>query len=111
MDTRLATANIRLRMWTDIIRRRTESGLSVREWCLQNDVSRDQYFYWLRKVKAAALQGTGPEFVEIKDPYASLSFQPDAQATLLVGDVSILVHQGTPDDLMVRMIRAARHAT
>jgi len=111
MDTTLATANIRLRMWADIIRRRTESGLSVEEWCLRNDVSRDQYFYWLRKVKATALQSTEAEFVEITDPYMSPFSLPDDKAAFVIGDISILVHQGTPDDLMVRMIRAARHAT
>ena len=111
MDTKLATANIRLRMWTDIIRKRTESGLSVKEWCRQNDVSRDQYFYWLRKVKTAALQSTETEFSQITDPCMSASFLPDEKAAFIIGDISILVHRGTPDDLMVRMIRAARHAT
>lgn len=110
MDTKIVTANYRLRAWADIIRRRTESGLTVKEWCRQNNMSRDQYFYWLRKVKAAAIQSAGTEFVEIT-PSACASFGlPEAKAALLIGDVSILVNEGTAEDLMIRAIRAARHA-
>lgn len=110
MDTKIVTADFRLRAWTEIIHRRTESGLSVKEWCLQNGVSRDKYFYWLRKVKTAALEDSEPAFAEITPAESYCPALPDAKAAIRVGDLSVLVTEDTPDALMVRMIRACRHA-
>lgn len=110
MDTKIATANYRLCAWEEIIRRRTESGLTVKEWCRQNNISRDQYFYWLRKVKEAAIKSAGTEFVEISPSACAAPGLPEAKAVLLIGDVSVLVNEGTAEDLMIRAIRAARHA-
>jgi transposase-like protein len=55
MDTRLATNQIRLSEWTRIIKDRCQSGLKVDEYCEQHQLSRHAYYYWLRKVKEAAL--------------------------------------------------------
>jgi len=55
MDTRLATNQIRLSEWTRIIKDRCQSGLKVDEYCEQHHLSRHAYYYWLRKVKEAAL--------------------------------------------------------
>lgn len=46
---------IRLANWTTLIQARCESGLTVDEWCAQNNVTRDAYYYWLKKVRKQAL--------------------------------------------------------
>jgi hypothetical protein len=45
---------------------RQSSGLSVKDYCEQHSISKDAYYYWLRKVKEAALTESG--FVEMKQP-------------------------------------------
>ena len=55
MDTRLATNQILLSEWTRIIKDRCQSGLKVDDYCKQHQLSRHAYYYWLRKVKEAAL--------------------------------------------------------
>ncbi len=59
--------------WRQIIKRYNESGLPVKKWCEENQVSATQYYYWLRVIreesliKAGTLAVTGKaEFAEIK---------------------------------------------
>lgn len=65
MDTRLAAQQIRLTEWAGIIRARNESGQTVKEFCRQNEITETQYFYWLRRVRAAALQEHASSFAEL----------------------------------------------
>ena len=44
-------SQIKLERWREIAAKCQASGLSVKEWCLSNNVSKDQYFYWLRKIR------------------------------------------------------------
>lgn len=67
--------------WREIIKRYNESGLPVRKWCDENNISPARYYYWLRVIRqdsliqAGTLAVTGKsQFVEItqgKDEYQS----------------------------------------
>ena len=59
MNTKLATSRMRTGQWADIIKDCKESGLKVDDYCAQHSLSRNAYFYWLRKVKEAALTQSG----------------------------------------------------
>ena len=63
MNTKLATRQIRLNEWAVIIKDCKASGQKVDIYCEQHGLSRDAYYYWLRKVKEAALTQAG--FVEL----------------------------------------------
>lgn len=39
-------------LWTSRIQNRKLSGLKVKDWCEQNNISRDTYYYWNSKLKA-----------------------------------------------------------
>lgn len=59
--------------WREVIKRHNGSGLSVRQWCEENNVSTTQFYYWLRVIRqdsliqAGTLAVTGQgQFVEIK---------------------------------------------
>ena len=64
MNTKLATSRIRTGQWADIIKDCKRSGLKVEYYCAQHGLSRNAYFYWLRKVKEATLTQSG--FVEVQ---------------------------------------------
>lgn len=59
MNTKLATRQIRLNEWAAIIKDCKASGQKVDIYCEQHGLSRDAYYYWLRKVKEAALTQAG----------------------------------------------------
>ena len=66
MNTKLATTQIRITEWAAIIKDCKSSGMKVDDYCQLHDISRDAYYYWLRKAKTAALQQAG--FVELPMP-------------------------------------------
>ena len=47
---------INLKNWKEEIEAQISSGLSVREWCLQNNVNQKSYYYHLRKVREASIE-------------------------------------------------------
>ena len=53
-DAKELTTQYRLEQWTTIIQECVNSGKLVNAWCAENNISRDKYYYWLRKVKLAA---------------------------------------------------------
>lgn len=55
-EARKLTNKYRLEQWTAIIQERINSGKRVNEWCKENNISRDSYYYWLRKVKLATVK-------------------------------------------------------
>ena len=58
----------RLQSWMEIIRECEESGLSNREFCFQRGISEKTYYYWLRKVRAAAATVIEPQLVRVDSP-------------------------------------------
>ena len=61
----------RLQSWMEIIRECDESGLSNREFCFQRGISEKTYYYWLRKVRAAAATVIEPQLVRVDNPTMS----------------------------------------
>lgn len=61
----------RLQSWMEIIRECEESGLSNREFCFQRGISEKTYYYWLRKVRAAAATVLEPQLVRVDNPTMS----------------------------------------
>ena len=61
----------RLQSWMEIIRECQESGLSNREFCSQRGISEKTYYYWLRKVRAAAATVIEPQLVRVDNPEVS----------------------------------------
>ena len=45
MDTRIATTQIRMQNWVEIIQDRNASGLTIDDYCKAHELSRNAYFY------------------------------------------------------------------
>lgn len=45
-----------LNKWSEIIRDRAVSGLTVRQYCREHGITKDQYYYWLKIVREAAIE-------------------------------------------------------
>lgn len=69
MNTSKLAHQARLRSWAESFRDQKESGLTVMEWCSQNGVSKDAYFYWKRRLRDEYVESRLPEIVKI--PLAS----------------------------------------
>ena len=110
MDTKLATKQIRLNEWTGIIKDCKASGLKVDDYCARHNLSRDAYYYWLRKVKEAALQQAG--FIELPalNPGRLSASGFSSQMIIRVGETDIMVNQNTPAELISTVLGIVNHA-
>lgn len=122
MDTRSIKRNYQLQQWRKIIQEQTVSGLTIDEFCKQNGLSRNSYFYWLRLVRVDAVntQQNSAGFVELKPPAPSNDSVPcitpvsapeqeSSQLTLSVNGVVIHVTDRTSSDLLARTIEVIRY--
>lgn len=53
-------SQVRFDNWVSMIRNQKASGLTVVEWCKENNVTENSYYYWLRKIRTAALNAVKP---------------------------------------------------
>lgn len=117
MNTKLATSQIRLNEWAAIIKDCKASGQTVDTYCEQHGLSRDAYYYWLRKVKQVALKQAG--FVELP---ALTSEQPsvktiekgtstfETQMIIRMNEIEFCVNENSSSELISRMLEIIRHA-
>lgn len=42
--------------WEKLINARQDSGLTIKQWCQQNNVSESQYYYYLKKLRLTACE-------------------------------------------------------
>jgi transposase-like protein len=56
-NTREIAEEYRLKHWAEIMRERTESGMSVRSYCKSIGLHENVYYYWQRKLRIAAIEG------------------------------------------------------
>ncbi len=76
--------------WQKMIKDQSESGLSIREWCRENDISHGKFYYWQRVIreealiKAGTLAVTGQtQFVEVKPSMAELKSNNQGTCAIL----------------------------
>lgn len=111
-ETKLATMSVRMQYWADTIRDRSESGLTVDQYCLEHGLSRHKYFYWLRKIREAALDASGVSFVEITPPAKRLDNSRtsvfDSEAMISIGNINVSVNSKTSNELLSRILEVVR---
>lgn len=61
MDTQKITREIRMKHWMQIIAQRQQSGLTVKEFCAQQDIPIKQYYYWQHKLRIRFAPAQAPE--------------------------------------------------
>ena len=56
----------RMETWRQIIQDCQKSGLSNKAYCQQQGISEKTYYYWLRKLRTAAVEQAAPQLMELK---------------------------------------------
>ena len=77
-QTRLIAQQTRIQEWAEQIRdcQSRPKGMDVETWCAQNNLTKANYYYRLRRVREVYLeqfQETLPEFIEISNPKFQIS--------------------------------------
>lgn len=96
-------------LWKNRIEIRKASGLKVGEWCQQNDISKNVYYYWNSKVKKQ-MQRQNNVFVEVsvpeKTPNANPSTSVKSESGMMIQwkNVSIMVKDASSVELAVMLL-------
>ncbi|WP_313758731.1 IS66 family insertion sequence element accessory protein TnpA [Tissierella sp.] len=72
-----------------MIKDQSESVLSIREWCRENNISHGKFYYWQRVIREETLIKTGTlaitgqtQFVEVKP--SIIEIKPSNQSTCAI---------------------------
>ena len=118
MDTKLVANQYKLQHWAAVIQECRTSGMMIKDWCEENNITRDKYYYWQRKVREAACESLTKQapdsqsFAEIptvltRDTITE-SFQ--TELTILVADSVISVNRSTDPLLLKTVIKVLKDA-
>ena len=65
MNAKKQIDKAKLIKWSALIKEHPKAVLKIKDWCAQNDITKDTYYYWKRKVMDALLDSTTPDIVPI----------------------------------------------
>ena len=68
MTTKQKLLQARLNDWAAKFKEQKASGLTVRQWCEQNDLSIHKYNYWKHKLKEQIASQLMPDIVQLSIP-------------------------------------------
>ena len=89
--------------WLNLIRERQSSGLTIKNWCSQNNLPEHTYYYWLRRIRESVCEEyIGDVQSEYKSPVVFAPLQVSeskspAQAQIIIHmqNVNIEVRDGS----------------
>ena len=115
MELSKISQEVRLHEWAAVIKEARESGLSVRQWCKTNNVTEQQYYYWLKKIRKnitdqMPFEEPQPEnktaFIPIEVTEPALPVKSTSKITIIKDDIHIEVQETINEDLMMNIVRS-----
>ena len=103
MNTREIASAYRLSQWAQKLQERTARGESIPDFCERTGVSRNTFFYWQRKLRAAACEALLPQAPSEEGPQVP-TVQPGGWA--LCEEASVELEQA--DDAVIIEIGKCR---
>ena len=97
--------------WRDRIEECRQSGLSIKIWCLQNEVKDSAYYYWVRRFKSMEQQEAGEnKFAEVIIPPGSRSITKERQPmrskiSLSLGAYSIGIEDDFNPETLAELVK------
>ncbi len=122
----------KLESWTLLIQAQAESGLTVKEWCAQNNLTIHAYNYWKHQLKEAYVDCCMPDIVQVPASAETSTAVSGGQSSgvlcesresrnsrnlcdtqavrISTADVDISFSSAASDDMILRVLKAVRHA-
>ena len=133
MSTKSFLHQARLKEWINKFADRKASGLSVTDWCLQNNISKYRFFYWKRLLKEEAVTQMLPEIVPLtmsapvpavpSEPApisttdtasatrtSCTTFTPNSCARVYINGMTIELDSSASESFIHAIIKAVRYA-
>ena len=118
---------LRLQEWSARFSDQKNSGLPVRQWCEQNNISYHAYNYWKHSLKETVVDQVLPEIVPLQFPSSENPLPPASDriranranstdhtnsvpVRLTIGELLIETDSSVPEAFLISLIKAARYA-
>ena len=106
----------KIKHWAEIIRQADGSGMRKSKWLKENNISKDAYYYWHKKVNEYYGNGSSPEkensiFIEV--PVAADNIRgasPEPAAVIRIGAVTIEISPAATAEFIENIGRMISHA-
>lgn len=88
--------------WAERIRKCSESGLTVSEWCRENGINLKTYYYHLRKLRKEICEQIPVLVMTVPEECHSVKIS--------IGEVTVEIPEGISEQMMTTLIRAMQNA-
>ncbi len=134
MNAKQKNHQVKTTEWAALIKKQSESNLTVKKWCDQNNYSIHTYNYWKHQLKEEAFSSIVPDIVPLAQPsFTSLlpndltlkspisldscnsrdlrdSKTTETQSALIsIEDIRIEIVPSVSDEVTLGVIKAVRH--
>ncbi|MDE6969346.1 MAG: IS66 family insertion sequence element accessory protein TnpB [Eubacterium sp.] len=102
--------------WAALIQERLDSGMTIKEWCLERNIKESQYYYWLKTLRKEELAAADQE--RQVSPFLALpdicrGWEPvlgKPVAVIRKGAITIEVTESASAGFIARVMEALAHA-
>ena len=87
--------NEKIALWEERIKEKQDSGLSVEEWCQQNQLTKHSYYYWKKRIETINEKtsvGQAVVFAEISKEVTGNTYATPLEVTWRDLSISITGH-------------------
>ncbi len=131
MNARQKLRQANLSKWTALFQEQAKSGLTVKQFCSDHEISIHAYNYWKHKAKEAYVDSIIPDIVpiatsapgpvpasypesspsELRDSRNSLETNMSSDTvSVMIHDIRIEIGASAPDEMITKIIKAVRYA-
>lgn len=103
----------RAQQWAEMVKQRTNSGMTVTAWCAENNVNTKTYYYWLRKLRMAACKEISEEHSVVPvrlNPVHSQTNSHKKAINLQINGVTVEIADGTSTETITAVLNALQRS-
>ncbi len=94
---------VKLAQWAEMVRSRSESGLTVTDWCKQNGINLKTYYYRLKRIRQAVCNEIEQHDIVPVETVSGTEITAE-KIELSVGDVKISLPDDFSEDTLRRLL-------
>ena len=104
-NTKKLATEYQMGQWAEIMRRRTESGTSIRAFCREEGIHPNRYHYWQRRLREAALGQLPPAGWAQIDSAQAIETIEKGEVRIEIGKCRITANEGTNADILTKVCK------
>ena len=106
-ETAKMKKEVKLTQWAEMVRSRSESGLTVTDWCRQNGINLKTYYYRLKRVRQEVCSEMERHDIVPVEPIAGTEITAE-KIELSTGDVKISLPDDFNESTLKRLLGVLR---